>query len=266
MAEQNPYESPNASLKSPSTAPGELYEPRHCPASAGVNWIGEGFSLFKSNAGMWLAITLVYAVIYFAVGAIPFIGYLWWIISSVFAGGLLYAAREADVGEGPEIEHIFAGFKRGAASLLALGVLTAVAYLIAFVVSAVLALLITGSLGSINLGMFQSEQFDPSLFLALLPALFVFLAIGFAFFVPITMCQLFAPALIIFHDVPVIDAMKMSFAASTRNLGSLTVWGLLGIVVWIAGALLLMLGLLVAFPVLLLSTYAAYKQIFLADE
>ncbi|HET8705617.1 MAG TPA: BPSS1780 family membrane protein [Pseudomonadales bacterium] len=264
--EQNPYESPNADLVTASGELGRLVEPKHCPASAGASWLGEGFSLFKNNVGMWLAITLVYGVIYFVFSMIPRVGYFWWILSVVFIGGWQFAAREADIGEGPEIEHLFAGFKKSLASLLVLGVLTAVGYLLALIIAAVLALAVTGSAGMLNAGMFDAQQFDPSTLLVLLPAMLAFFAIMLVLSVPIIMCQLFAAPLIVFHDVPVVEAMKMSFAACSRNLWSLTVWGLLSILIWLAGAFSLLLGLLVAFPVLTISTYAAYKQIFLENE
>jgi uncharacterized membrane protein len=76
----------------------------------------------------------------------------------------------------------------------------------------------------------------------------------------------FAPALVMLHDMPPIEAMKASFFACFRNFVPFLVYSLvMGFTLFIA-ILPFGLGLLVWVPVAIASTYAAYRQIFTEDE
>lgn len=261
MSDLNPYQNPSADLASQNNVLGELMEPQHCPASSGSDWISQGFTLFKAYAGMWIAIIIVNLVIAIVINLVPGLNYLGAIIGPIWSAGLLFAARESDVGSGPEIGHLFVGFKKNLGSLIAVGALTFAGYIAIFIISAGAGLLLTGALGSFSLDMFKTGHFNP----AILPAIFVALIVGATLALPLIMSVFFAPALVIFHDVGPIDAMKLSFAGCLKNVGSLTIWSVLMILLMILGAIPLMLGLLVVIPVVQLSMYLAYKAIFLSD-
>jgi uncharacterized membrane protein len=87
-----------------------------------------------------------------------------------------------------------------------------------------------------------------------------------AVMVPIMAAYWFAPALVMLHDMPPIEAMKASFFACFRNFVPFLVYSLvMGFTLFIA-ILPFGLGLLVWVPVAIASTYAAYRQIFTEDE
>jgi len=261
MSEQNPYESPIADLGVAAESIGTLGEPQHRPASSGLSWISEAFSLFKRSAGIWIALTVIYLVLSIAVSSVPMVGILWLLIAPVFSAGLFWAARETDIGSGAMLDHLFVGFKRQLGNLVLFGVLVFLLYIAVFVVALLLAVAISAGTGILDLQMLQ--QLDESSGAELLPVMLVVVLFGLVLIVPVLMAQLFGVALIIFHEMPVVEALKTSFKGCSRNLGSLTVWSLVLMVLFLLGAIPLLLGLLVVYPVLLLSVYVAYRDIFL---
>ena len=71
-----------------------------------------------------------------------------------------------------------------------------------------------------------------------------------------------APALVMLRGTAPVEALRLSLAACSRNMGALTVYGLVGIFFAIVATLLLGLGWLVLLPLALLSTYAAFQDLF----
>jgi uncharacterized membrane protein len=59
-----------------------------------------------------------------------------------------------------------------------------------------------------------------------------------------------------------VEALKASLAACRANLGALTVYGLLWIAFAFATLFTLGIGWLVLWPLMVLSTYAAYRDLF----
>jgi len=73
---------------------------------------------------------------------------------------------------------------------------------------------------------------------------------------------LFAPYLIFEHNMSAQQAMVASFKACFKNVPATLVW-MLGYVVWaIAASIPVFLGWLVLVPVVLLTVYVAYRDIF----
>jgi uncharacterized membrane protein len=98
-----------------------------------------------------------------------------------------------------------------------------------------------------------------------MPALFT----GMLLFTPLIMATWFAPALILFGGARPATALGVSLKAVARNWAAMLVNGLtLGMLLFLAALVPLLLGLLVAMPVLFGSLYASYQAIFAvwADE
>jgi uncharacterized membrane protein len=86
---------------------------------------------------------------------------------------------------------------------------------------------------------------------------------GLVLFTPLIMATWFAPALILFGGARPLTALGVSLKAVGRNWAAMLLNGLaLGAVLFIAALVPLMLGLLVAMPVLFGSLYASYQGIF----
>ena len=72
----------------------------------------------------------------------------------------------------------------------------------------------------------------------------------------------FAPALIVLHDLDAIAAMKKSFKGCMANLLPMMVYGLVAtIVLLVFFTVTIGIGMLVAFPVLMLVCYTSYRDV-----
>jgi uncharacterized membrane protein len=88
------------------------------------------------------------------------------------------------------------------------------------------------------------------------------LLIVLALLLPLAMLAWFAPALIVFRNLPAWEAMKLSFRACMRNLMPFLLYGLVALVLIVVACIPLLLGLLIVMPVLLASVYTSYRDIF----
>jgi uncharacterized membrane protein len=228
---------------------------RAVEAGRGWDWIAAGWELFKKQAGMWIALVLVAFVIFFVLALIPVVGSLaTFVLSPVFAAGVLVGSREVDEGRALEVGHLFAGFKQKFAQLLTVGGI----YLGSAVVIALVVGLATGaSIFTMMSG--AGAEASPAAVLSMLLALLIMLAL----LVPVVMAVWFAPALVLFHDKGAVDAMKESFAGCLRNVVPFLVYGIVIMVFGVIASIPLGLGWLALGPVLCTSFYVSYKDIYL---
>ena len=84
-----------------------------------------------------------------------------------------------------------------------------------------------------------------------------------ALLVPLAMAVWFAPALVVFHDLPPVEALKQSFQGCLRNMVPFLVYGIIVLGLGILAAIPAFLGWLVLIPTLIGSTYYSYRDIFL---
>jgi len=225
-------------------------------AGRGWDWIASGWELFKKQAGMWIALVLVAFVIFFVLAMIPVVGSLaTFVLSPVFAAGVLAGSRAVDEGRGLEIGHLFAGFREKLAPLATVGAI----YLGAAVVIALGVGLATGA-SIFTMMDTAGEAATPAAALTVILALLIMLAL----LLPVVMAVWFAPALVLFHDKGAVDAMKESFSGCLRNVVPFLVYGVVMMVFGVIAAIPLGLGWLVLGPVLCTSFYTSYKDIYLA--
>ena len=92
------------------------------------------------------------------------------------------------------------------------------------------------------------------------------MSIGFllmmALVIPVLMAYWFAPALVVLNDKTAIDAMKLSFKGSLRNMLPYLWYGVVAMILYFVALIPLGLGLLVLVPTMLASMYTAYRSIF----
>ncbi|MGH8541900.1 MAG: BPSS1780 family membrane protein [Stenotrophobium sp.] len=226
-------------------------KPRSVPSGRGVDWISGGFELFKRAPGIWIGMIVIWILLIGTVSYAPGGGLVTGLFGPVFQAGWFIGCKSLDDGAELKIEHLFSGFSGGKiGQLLLVGVL----YFVGFVLIAVLAggLIFAGGASFLHGG--EGFQFGMSTLLGLL--------IGLVLLVPLMMANWFAPALVVFHDVPAIEAMKLSFAGSWQNMAPFTLYGLIAVLIAIVAAIPLMLGFLIVGPVLIASSYMSYKDIF----
>jgi uncharacterized membrane protein len=235
-----------------------LVEPRGNPAGAGMDWIGEGWRLFSRAPLMWIISIFVMLVIAIVVGIVPLIGSLaMQVAQPVFLAGYMVACRSLETGGDFELEHLFAGFKKNFSSLLIVGLIflaCSIALFLVFAVFAGFGIL----MAYLNGGM---DDVYPALI-----ASGMSMALGglvvLALSVPLMMLYWFAPALVMLHDMAPWAAMKASFSGCLKNIIPFLVYGFVMLVLCVVALIPIFLGLLVWVPVLVASTYAAYRSIY----
>lgn len=244
-------------------APPPSQTPAAVPSGRGSTWWSEGWRLFVAAPGPWIAITVIFVVLFVMIALIPIIGGLaTTLLAPVFSGGVLIGCRSLDRGGGLTVGHLFASFSDRLGSLLIVGVL----YLIgsfAIVVIVAVCLIATLGFGGVSSLMsgdpFQASwELLASIGLGTLLALLVGVLLG----IPLLMAYWYAPALIVFRNDEPLAAMKTSFSACLVNMLPMLVYSVLGLVFAIAASIPFLLGWLVLAPVFAASVYASYKDIF----
>lgn len=258
----NPYSTPQSNLHETASAGNEfdlLAEPRKLAAGAGWQWITDAWSFFKAQPGMWILFLILYVVVTMAASFIPLGSVL---ILPFLTAGIMIGCDAMARGYGLEISHLFAGFQQNFVQLLLVGLLYFIFILLAIIPGAVIVGV--GLMGSLEGGALgDAASFNADMFgiTALLGAL-----VMLALVVPVLMLYFFAPALVVFHDMPAFAAMKLSFKACWRNVIPFLVCGVMAIILSIIAVIPLGLGLLVLSPVLMIATYTSYRAILTVDE
>jgi len=258
-AVQNPYAAPKAQVAraAEDTGQGELIDGgRKVGAGRGAAWLGEGFDLFKQAPGVWVGITFVFFVVFFALALIPFIGQLAVnLLMPVFAAGLMLGCEALEKDEPLELGHLFAGFKQNTGQLVLVGLL----YMLAIVVL-IAAFFVVGLV--IGFGAAATGARGSSAGIGFVIGMVLFGLVGLLLIVPLAMAVWYAPALIIFHEQEPIPAMKQSFAGCLKNIVPFLLYSIVGLVLAIVATIPLGLGWLVLWPVFIGSLYKSYRDIF----
>lgn len=231
--------------------------PRGVEAGRGVNWWTEGWALFTKNAGMWIALGLILILIFVVLAFVPLLGSL--IASALipaFVGSWMLAARKVETGGALEVGDLFTAFKTKLNPLLVLGLLLLAATLVIGLVVGGLGFgaavgLAAGGASSSAGGVMAAAGTG---MLAVLVALLLGLVVGMAMW--------FAPALVVFRDVAPVDALKTSASACLKNLMPFLVYGVIYIVAAIVASITFGLGWILLLPLLLLTEYVSYKDVF----
>ncbi|CAG0944516.1 MAG: hypothetical protein EFKGCFLK_00442 [Rhodocyclaceae bacterium] len=252
MAEQNPFLVPSGS---PGQA-GDGFDPagRSVEAGRGLEWLKQGWQLFTRNPGMWIAIAVILLVVVVVLSFVPVIGTLAVnFLMPVFVGGILLGCKSLSEGGSFGIDTLFAGFKQNTTKLILVGVF----YLVGVVAITVLVFLIGG--GAALTGGLLGR--GPGVGMAV-GGFFVAMLVMLALLVPLAMAVWFAPALVVFHDVAPLEAMKASFFACLKNIVPFLVYGIILFVLCMIAMIPFGLGMLIMLPVMMGSLYASYVEIF----
>ncbi len=253
---KNPFQAPSAIVEDVRVGSSGLIDvPNKLGAGQGSAWWSEGWGMFREATGLWVGMAFALVALFVVIGMIPVLGALaTYLIAPIFSGGLMLGCRNLESGQGLSFGHLFAGFQKNLGQLALVGVLYLVGIL---VIGAGIAVLGLGAgFGAALIGGASPGASFSSIMLVGL--------IGAGLMIPLAMAIWFAPALVMLNDLPAVAAMKLSFSGCLRNMLPFLVYGLIGIVLAIAASLPLALGWLVLVPLMVTSTYAAYKEIFLA--
>lgn len=248
--QENPYLPPVARVEDAEIVRGGYIDGGRAVAPGqGWRWIVSGWDTFRRQPGTWIVITFVLGILVIAISLIPLVGSLGLpLLMPAFIAGLMMACERSERGETIALADLFTAFQRGAARLVVLG-------LIGF---------------GLTIG-------------ALIPALVVFFAAGFspaasssssyalvfllylALLLPVYMAIWFGPPLVGLHDLEPTRAIGQSFRGCLKNIMPFLVYSAVLIPLAVVASVPIFLGWLVLGPVIVASTYAAYRDIFFRE-
>lgn len=227
---------------------------RSVEAGASFDWLRQGWAIFTAHPGVWIASAVIFIVLMLAVSIVPLIGQLVsHVMIPILAAGFLHICRAQAEDRTPHVNDLFIGFKQRRNELLTVGALYAAGV---FGIAFIAFLLVSGGVvGGMVTG--RVAGFGLALGGVMLAGLAVMVLS-----VPVLMATWFAPALVFFHNMQPVDAMKASFAACAANVLPLTIYSLLLLPMFFFAMLPLGMGLLVLIPVFAGALYASYRDIF----
>ena len=233
------------------------------PTGHGVEWWTHAWRLFTAAPGVWLAITIVYIAILFALSVIPLLGqFAVSLLHPVLAGGIVLGCREQDRGGTLKVSHLFAGFGPKLSPLVILSLLYFAGWLVIGVVAVGLVLTVIGGGALAAIASGDAMQTGYVLLTTMSMGALVVLLVCALLIVPLLMAFWFAPPLIVLRNDEPVAAMVTSFRACLANMMPFLVYGILGVAFVVIACIPLLLGLLVLIPVAAATVYTSYKDIF----
>ncbi len=226
---------------------------RQVPAGNAWAWIVSGFHLFKANPAMWIILLVIYLAIMIPISLLPVIGsVVSTLLAPVFAAGMMWGCQALTRNQDLEINHLFEGFKKNTAQLIAVGGI----YMVSLLVIAVFVVLALDK-ETIEL-LVQGKDLNP----AQASEMILPILVALLFIMPIMMAYWYAPVLAGLNNLSAVDAMKLSFAACLKNMLPFLLYGLIFMGILILAIIPFGLGLLVAVPVMMTSLYTSYVDVF----
>lgn len=240
-----------------------LLAPRSVPIGRGWGWIADAWTLFKDRPWAWIGAVLLFYLILIILSLVPVLGALaTTILGPMLSAGLMMGAHAQSRGEGFVVSHLFVGVlnKPGPLALVGL-VYLLLAIGIGLVVTIIVVIMASSTGIEMDAATMDPDELDT--LMAMSPLLLLPLLIVFFLSVPLTMAMFFAPSLVLLNDVPVLRAFKLSFFGCLKNILPFLVFALIAIALVLLGSIPFMLGLILVLPILTISIYTAYQDIFL---
>lgn len=239
-------------------------EPRSLAAGRGASWWSEGWQVFMAAPGTWILIVIVLFLVLAVMNFIPVVGIIaQTALSPVFGGGIALACHALAKGRPISVSNLFDGFS-GARfmPLFIVGLLYLAATFVIWAVAIAVVLGVAGGAGlftaltgdATQLGAALIGSFGISMLLAILAALVAMVLAGMAYW--------FAPLLVVLNGEEPIAALGKSFRACWRNVGAMTIYGLILVALAIVAAIPFGLGYIVLVPVMAGSWYASWRETF----
>jgi len=223
-------------------------------ASRGAGWIAEAFKLFRQAPFPWIALCSAWILITLALIVVPLVGQAMAnFLQPVFFASFAIAAYKQAAGEGVLMADLFAGFKRNLRALVNLGVL---------ILMAVLAIIFAMGLLGLPVTMPQGDAATIDDYLKALEGKESILALTIVLILLVKSAVWFAPPLIAFHGMGALEAIRWSIYAAISNLGALIVYGAILFAIFFVAFIPWGLGLVVAIPVVAISSYTGYREVF----
>jgi uncharacterized membrane protein len=257
---ENPFAPPRAAvLEAARDEGGFIAEGRKVATNRALAWYSEAWRIFTRAPVAWILICVVFILLSALFAVIPLGGIITNLCYPVVAAGLMLACRELEQGGSIGVGYMFRAFSKNPGNLLLVGVL--------YLVAVVCVGLIVGLGMAIAVPMFSSIPAPASgsaaEMMRLAPIFALVVLVAMALMLPVFMAMWFAPAIVVFHDVQPLAAMRASFKGCFRNFVPFLLFGVVGLGLALLALIPVGLGLLVFGPIVWITMYTAYRDIFL---
>jgi uncharacterized membrane protein len=207
---------------------------------------------------MWAAALILLFAAYLVLSMIPLVNFfVQFLVPFAYAGIALAADQQRRTGTF-DLKAMAGGFEKQPLSLLAVGITTFVAGIV-FMLG--LSLVLGGDILATMMG---RNPIDPASVMTT-KFLLAFL-VGLALMLPVGCATYLAPQLIVLHDQPAMTAMKMSLLGTVKNILPGLVFGLCAMALLFVSMIPLFLGLLISIPILAITNYTVYRDIFIEEN
>jgi uncharacterized membrane protein len=238
-------------------------EIRKLNAARGWTWVKQGYQLIMRNPLMSITFALIGALVMFAALKTPVLGPLLAVLlMPIVMAGYMRVCRALEEEEEVELPHLFEGFQKHTARLVALGGFS----MLGLIGASAAMVFIGGDALATLLESFKTAN-DPQILVDAMwtagSGVAFSLLVGFSLVFVLMLALQYAPMLIFFNDVAPAAAMRASLFGSLRNLIPYTVYSLImQVVALILSMLPFNIGLIVLLPLGLTSLYVSYRNIF----
>lgn len=223
-------------------------------ASRGFAWLGEAFGLFRARPFAWIGLCAGWLLITFGLILIPIVGgVLANFLQPVFFASFAITALRQVAGEPVIMGDLFLGFRRNLRALVNLGAILLIAEIGIFALMAAMGLPMAGN---------ADQAFTVAEYVRMLKGKEWILMIGLALTVLVKGGLWFAPPLIALHEMPVSHAIRWSLYAALANIGAMVAYGLALTGLFFVALIPWGMGLLVVIPMMVISTYIGYREVF----
>ena len=228
-------------------------------AGNGPRWIAGAFRIYRAQPLVWSALTLGWIVMSFGLLLVPIVGGIAVnVLQPVFFASFALAARKQLQGQRVEMGDLFLGFRTHLRALINVGM---VELGIALVVVIGFSLIAGAPAAPADGGTTPSAEEIARMIQDkgwyLFGALMVLMVVKGALW--------FAPALIAFHGLSALHAIRWSLYAALSNVGAMLAYLLALALAYIVAALPWGLGFVIVLPLMVLSTFTAYRDVFERD-
>jgi hypothetical protein len=224
------------------------------PAGRGAGWLAESWGLFRRRPIAWIGLCAGWLIVTFGLLIVPIVGgVVANFLQPVFFASFAFAALRQLRGEPPAMGDLFLGFRKNLRALVNLGAILLIVEIAIFALMAMLGLPVA------NAG---DKNFTMAEYLEALEGREWVLLLGFVLTVLVKGALWFAPPLIALHEMPMMHALRWSTYAALANVGAMLVYGVALMALFFAAIIPWALGLVVVIPMMAISTYVGYRDVF----
>lgn len=234
-------------------------------AGAGMEWLKQGWQLFKGWPIPWMGMTAAAFLAIFAVSMVPVAG-RWAVemLSPLLVAGYMLAAEASERGEPVTFFYLGAGARRHARPLLILG---AVYLVVGLLIGKVMQMLGGNSLQDLVQMAQNPTAQSPEAYRAVLDQSMTAVLVGLLLYTPLLMATWFSPALVVFKEFSPANALWWSLWTCFANWRPILLYSMaMSVIALLAMLIPFGLGLLVFLPWAMTSTYSAFCQLFVPGQ